>query len=250
VRLFSTPFVGAQVLLVVGLAALLWRAVAGSARQDKTTDASLRLSWLVPLAGWWLMAVLIYVMRLPVTYQHGRYLMPIIPALLVVGGVGAWIWLQPSSSRQILRLLSLAWLMSYGAVTLTFLVVGARSYALDTRFIETEMVATAQWLEANTPPDALVAAHDIGALGYVARRDLIDLAGLVSPEVIPFIRDEDALLRHVLEREADYLVTFPSWYPQMVTAPELEQVFTTDAPWAPAMGRDNMAVYAVRHPGE
>ena len=42
----------------------------------------------------------------------------------------------------------------------------------------------------NTPPDALIAAHDIGAVGYFGQRRLLDLAGLVSPEVIPFIRDE------------------------------------------------------------
>ena len=66
------------------------------------------------------------------------------------------------------------------------------------------------------PPDALVAAHDIGAIGYFARRPLLDLAGLVTPEVIPFIRDEPLLLAFILDREAAYVVTFPSWYPEMI----------------------------------
>jgi len=73
----------------------------------------------------------------------------------------------------------------------------------------------------------------------------VDLAGLVSPEVIPFIRDEDALLRYILARGADYLVTFPSWYPRMVQDPRLQPVFRTGAPWAPMLGGENMAVYRI-----
>ena len=40
--------------------------------------------------------------------------------------------------------------------------------------------AVAQWLDRNTPPNALIAAHDIGAMGYFARRPPLDLAGLIS----------------------------------------------------------------------
>jgi hypothetical protein len=70
---------------------------------------------------------------------------------------------------------------------------GARFYADDVSFIEEEMVATAKWIAANTPADAVIAAHDIGALGYFDRHRILDLAGLVSPEVVPFIRDETRL---------------------------------------------------------
>ncbi|MGC8838799.1 MAG: hypothetical protein ACP5UM_10325, partial [Anaerolineae bacterium] len=66
-----------------------------------------------------------------------------------------------------------------------------------------------------------------------------------SPEVIPFIRDEDALLQYILARGADYLATFPSWYPRMVQDPRLQPIFQTGAPWAPLLGGENMAVYRI-----
>jgi hypothetical protein len=239
-RLAATPWVGAQVLLLPGLAALVWPGWRGPAEAGRRVRRAL-----VPLAGWALTAIAVYAVRLPVTYQHGRYLMPLIPALLVLGGVGCWRWVRPGAERLLVRAASRAWLLAYGACALAFLALGARAYHWDTRFIETELVATARWLEAHTPEDALIAVHDIGAIGYFCPRDLVDLAGLVSPEVIPFIRDEDALLRYILARGADYLVTFPSWYPRMVQDPRLQPVFRTGAPWAPMLGGENMAVYRI-----
>lgn len=242
VRLLGTPWVGAQVLLLPGLLALVWP------WQTRTGDGA-RAScspWLLAiLAGWWVTVVVVYAMRLPVTYQHGRYLMPVIPALLILGGMGSYRWLRPSSARLLAWLASRAWLLGMGVLVLAFLVLGARAYSWDVRFIETELVATAHWLRANTPADSLVAVHDIGAVGYFAERDLVDLAGLASPEVVPFIRDEEALLEYVLGRGADYLVTFPSWYPQMVQDPRLRPVWKTGAPWAPALGGENVGVYQV-----
>ncbi len=45
-------------------------------------------------------------------------------------------------------------------------------------------VGMGQWLHDNTPPEAVVAALDIGAVGYVSQRRVLDLMGLVSPEVL------------------------------------------------------------------
>jgi len=55
----------------------------------------------------------------------------------------------------------------------------------------------------------LIAAHDIGALGFFGRHDtMIDLAGLVSPQVVPFIRDEPRLAAYMDERPVEYLIAF------------------------------------------
>jgi hypothetical protein len=87
----------------------------------------------------------------------------------------------------------------------------------------------------------VIAAHDIGAIGYFTERPLVDLAGLITPDVIPFIRDEKALLEFALSQDAAYLVTFPSWYPDMTA--NLAPVYETNSPWAISAGSDNMVVY-------
>ncbi|MEN8006687.1 MAG: hypothetical protein ABFS42_06695 [Candidatus Krumholzibacteriota bacterium] len=40
------------------------------------------------------------------------------------------------------------------------------------------------WLRSNTPEDAVVAALDIGALGFASDRTVLDLMGLVSPRIM------------------------------------------------------------------
>jgi hypothetical protein len=69
------------------------------------------------------------------------------------------------------------------------------------------------------------------------------LAGLVSPEVIPFIRDEARLREWLNASGADYLVTFPGWYPDLVRSRASAEVFRTRAPYSPAAGGENMVVY-------
>jgi hypothetical protein len=189
--------------------------------------------------------VALYVLRLP-PYQHGRYLIPVMPVLLIVGVLGL---LQVGDIKwRAARHWAVAWAWSAGLIMtqLAFLVLGARAYAQDVELIQTEMVATASWVARNLPPEAVVAAHDIGALGYLDYHDMIDLAGLVSPEVIPFLRDEDRLADYLDRRGASHLIAFPNLYPQL--AAESRLVFSSGGRLAEALGQGNMSVYCWRCP--
>ena len=138
------------------------------------------------------------------------------------------------------------WQFSLLLVTLGFVALGARSYGEDVGLIESEMVVTAKWVAAHLPPEAVIAAHDIGALGYFDDHELVDLAGLVSPEVIPFMRDESRLTEFLDQRRANYLIAFPAFYPEMTRASE--PVFTSGSKFAPAIGEMNMTVYHWANP--
>ncbi len=223
------PFLGAQALLGPGILLAAWRS--GRGRRWETL---ISLGWAVTL-------IAAYALRLPVIYQHGRYLIPVIPVFIALGVGGTAEWLRLNASDRWPRILSRAWLMATGLVLAAFWVIGARAYRRDVQIIETEMVTTARWVNRNTPPDALIAAHDIGALGYFGGRRILDMAGLVSPDVVPFIRDEDRLRDWLTRSGAEYLMTFPDWYPKLVD-PSLE-VFSTHAPYSPAEKGTNMAVY-------
>ncbi len=234
---FRVIFIGPQILLLPGLGYAGWLTF-------KERRLELGLVWL-----WWVGYLLLYGLRLPVTYQHGRYQMPAI-VWVVLLGVWGTARLVAHSRRAGLgrRVVSRALVAALGLLLALFSVIGAQTYARDVRFIETEMVTTARWLNANTAPNALIAAHDIGAIGYFTRRPLIDLAGLITPQVIPIIRNEPALWQFIQSSRADYLVTFPGWYPQLVANPALARQFATDSPWSPQAGGENMAVYRIIYP--
>jgi hypothetical protein len=177
--------------------------------------------------------------------------MPTIPFFLLLGMVGTASLVKPSSRSMALRVLSRGAMASTVLIVVAFLGLGARAYATDVAFIEGEMIAVSHWLEENTPPDSLIAVHDIGAVGYFTSRPLLDLAGLVTPEVIPFITDETRLIEFMQAQGASYVVFFPDWsdaYQRMAQDPRLERVFTTDFEWTQKQGHANMAVYRLKSP--
>lgn len=244
------PLIGAQVLLVPGI---LW--IIGTTIVRRRTDSDpprssevrtgTRLSTgasLLPLI-WAAGLIVVYAVRLPVTYQHGRYMIPIIPVLLVYGvGGGYMLW------HRLPRVPVRVWGISIIVLFIAFWGRGAVAYAEDTTVITCEMVSTAQWIDQNTTEDALIAAHDIGAIGYFSGRPLLDLAGLVSPDVIPIIRDEAALGKRIRSRGAEYLVAFPAWYPTLVRASWLEPVVQQKCSQTQKSGRDSMVIYRIVSP--
>ncbi len=242
-QLAAQPFIGVAVLLLPGIALLLRDQLATPEDEADTSSVTGRL-WRVAVPLAWVAAMIgAYALRLPVTYQHGRYLMPVIPVLVALGGAGAAGWVRTRSRRMGRRVISRAWVWAIGLVLAAFWVLGAQAYAVDVQIIQTEMVRTAKWIAGNTELDAVIAAHDIGALGYYGGRPVLDLAGLVSPEVIPFMRDEGKLAEWLDAEGADYVMTFPGWYTTLLLSPQAEQVYTSAGTASQQAGGENMAVY-------
>jgi hypothetical protein len=86
------------------------------------------------------------------------------------------------------------------------------------------------WLKQNTPVDATVFIPDIGAVGYCSQRKICDAAGLVSPQILKYLRSgmsyED-LIENKIYREvckSDYLVHRSS-KPHDLIQPDLEPLF-------------------------
>jgi hypothetical protein len=196
--------------------------------------------------------VLLYAWRLPVTYQHGRYLWPVLP-VIVLYGLAGWLAIGDALVRRYASSNSLRWVagraarLVFAVLLLIFLALGLQVYRQDVAFVNHEMVDAALWLGHNTPDLSLVAAHDIGAIGYFAGRPLLDLAGLITPEVIPMLDDEAALSDYVRASAADYLVTAPGWPYRLLTRPEAAVlVFSTNYSWTTEQGSNNVAIYRLR----
>lgn len=229
-QLFLVPWVGAQILLLPGLLYLTARQV--SSRQWLT---------LVPFA-WTVILPALYALRLPVAYQHGRYEMPVIPFIVLYGVLGTAMLL----SRLRNRIVRATWTLSTGALLVLFWLIGADAYSQDVAIIDCEMVQTARWVADHAPAQGIVAAHDIGALGFFHERPVIDLAGLVTPEVIPFIRDQARLREYLVTRQASLIVLFPDWYPTLTSDATFVPVYQRDCPLARQAGGTDMTVYRIR----
>jgi hypothetical protein len=224
--------IGVGAILLPGLPILLLRSIR-------------RRDWEILACMIWLVGfVFIYAFRLPVTYQHGRYIIPAMPVyfLLAFFGMISWFKVREPAFRR--RIIGRVWVVSCGAVLWGFLILGARTYAKDVALIDSEMVVTSRWISENTEPDAVIAAHDIGALGFFGNRSILDLAGLVTPEVIPFIRDESRIAVFMDEYGADHLMSFPGWYPELIKLGS--PLYCTEGNISPTQGGENMCVYRWR----
>jgi hypothetical protein len=161
---------------------------------------------------WFLGYMFIYLMRMP-PYQHARYLIPAFPVIYLWGILGMIDFvLAPKANKRIV----FGWQVLLGTMCIIFSYIGAHQNAYDVYWIESEMVQTAKWVQQNIPPDKLLAVHDIGALGYYVPNPMVDMAGLITPDVVPFIRDSAKLKDYLNLRSADYLIVFPGQYSKLV----------------------------------
>jgi arabinofuranosyltransferase len=189
-------------------------------------------------------------------YQHGRYLMPLIPCNAVLGVYGllearklarrrGW-RPKPGSPYYLGVLISALVILGTGwrLPTMTGL------YAWNVDNINEMHVALGQWVADHTPPDALLALNDIGAITYVSERPVVDLAGLITPEIIPLLRapDRDSRLIALLAaRNVQYVIIFPNWFPGLASRDDLlETIHQVTLERNTVAGGDTMVVYQAR----
>jgi hypothetical protein len=165
-------------------------------------------------------------------FQEGRYSIHLIPLVLVL------LWGLTSRRLHLLRLV-------YLAIALWLLVPASWRYAWGVQNINAMQVAIGHWVSRSTPASAVLAVNDIGAIAFISRRPILDLMGLVTPEVLPYRRDGDAgVTRFVEERCPDYLIIFPAWFPRLSTQPDrYREVHRVTLEHNLVSGADTMVVY-------
>lgn len=179
--------------------------------------------------------MLLWVFALPVAYVVldfqvlSRYLVPVVPAVIVLGAT-AWRKLVAGAANAGMRRAAIALFASVAiaqSVVFYEVVVVPPTRAFS-EALETVLGGMGRWLEANAPADALVASPDIGAIGYYSHRRILDLGGLVTPEInrmrreidVEIIIDEGLYLRF----GPDYLVDRNA-FPERFSGAVIEGVF-------------------------
>jgi arabinofuranosyltransferase len=171
-------------------------------------------------------------------FQEGRYSIHLLPLALVAVAAGA------GTLGRWRRALTLAWL----ALALWALVPAAERYAWGVQNIEAMQVALGRWVDAHAPRTARLAVNDIGAIAFVSRREILDLMGLVTPEILPYRRQgEDGVIRFVQESCPDYVIVFPTWFPRLTARADLlEPLHQVRLARVEVSGGPEMVVYRVK----
>ncbi len=231
---------GGQLLLVPGMVAYLFL----------LTRSRSFILYALPL-GWSAALILLYAATLPLDIQHGRYVIPALPAAIFAGVVGmAWLLRRTRASlvgRVLVRVAALSAVLLFLATTF---LLGLRAYVQDVAIIDQEMVATAFWIRDHLPPEDLLVTHDIGAVGYFAPRPILDIAGLVNPEIVPMMQDPDAMWAYMQAQGGRYLMALDTQIPgRNLEDPRLCPVFNTQGEAAIRAGGSNMITYELAWDG-
>jgi hypothetical protein len=167
----------------------------------------------VGVLPWILITQVMFWLLLPIevgTYE-GRYLHPLMPFLFILAGDGFSVLLHKTGKYRIPRWALAVFLAALTGIFYFNLVSMHFSYVDDKAGIRNNNIWSVEWLQANAPPGIRVATHDIGALRYLGRYELVDLSGLTDEEAMARNRDERGQLEYLFARRPDYLVGDAGW---------------------------------------
>jgi hypothetical protein len=194
-------------------------------------------------------------------FQEGRYSIHLLPLVVVVVAVALgtrdggsfslgtgtdkpphasavpaprrYVWLAPVTF--------VVWL----ALAATALVPAATRYGWAVQNINAMQVHLGHWVDAQLPKSARIALNDIGAIAFFSRREVIDLMGLVTPEIIPYRRrGESGVMEFVSEACPEYVIIFPAWFPRLAASTEtLQPIYRVRLQRNEVAGAAEMVVY-------
>ncbi len=166
-----------------------------------------------------LLFVLMYFIKLPYAHRFGRYMMPLIPFFILTATIGFRDMSRIINKYTNNPLFSKS--IFYILIAVTYF-MGVKNfdenrelYAVQCKYIYDRQVLAAQWLEKYTEENDIVATHDVGAIGYYSNRKIVDVAGLVTPELIGKINDlnyVEYLQTYMKEKGVTYLAFLREWY--------------------------------------
>ena len=165
----------AVILLLGLLGPVMWKAVrrAGQlVRRPRFEDHQQRA--LLVLLGWFVLHNLAYWIKLPTPGTASRYQVVNHVAWWLLLGAGVWRF-RPQRERC----WQVAWVLLFLAGWNTF--YWRQVYAADVRHMRDVRLAAAEYVRTELPPEAVIAAHDIGALGWRMDHRCIDMGGLIDP---------------------------------------------------------------------
>lgn len=185
--------------------------------------------------------------------QTGRYSSYLVPLAVILAGI-AVASLKPALERS-------GWLKrgdTVLALVLGCLILvgnggGAIRYGQDVSCINMMQVALGKWA-AKLPTGTLLAANDVGAIPYFSRLEVIDTMGVTDPSIVPYLHKYPGertrgLMEYLAKRKPDYLIVFPTWYPEVIDMHDLlTPVKGVGLNKNTICGDETMIVYAARWP--
>ena len=186
--------------------------------------------------------------------HHGRYLIPLIPfiniiSIYILRKIHIYIQSKEFKKYNLLRKISIALVLIF---SLNSTVVFANALGWNVENINNQQVKTANWLKISLPDEKAFGMNDIGAITFITKKYVVDMAGLVTPEVFQFqkLSYEDGareLFKLLKSKDVNYIIIYPEWYEYIMEnySVALEQVYSAKLEKNTISGGIEMFVYKI-----
>ncbi|HSP87622.1 MAG TPA: tetratricopeptide repeat protein, partial [Ignavibacteriaceae bacterium] len=163
----------------------------------------------------------VYYIKLPFAHRFGRYLMPVIPFYILISVYGIKIIFDFVSNRFVKRsaLLPNAVFIIYVLILAGIFInqnkKSQEEFTFFSKYHNDRHVSAGRWLKENTNESDVIATHDVGAIAFYSERKIIDMAGLITPELIAQINQRsysEYLNNYLAKNKVEYVVTLKNWF--------------------------------------
>lgn len=213
-----------------------------------------RLRYLNLIFLWVLILPLVMSVLIPNWRHHVRYMIPLIPFINLISVYLLFYILNQKFAEKVKYFLG--GFRRFTVVILIFsvpyFIVFAAALGKNTDNINSQQVKLAHWVSENVGRNETIAINDIGAITYLNGNKIVDMAGLVTPQILRYRQynwdDNLDSLNYLLKKNnVSYIIIYDHWFKEYLSKYGYQMEFVTSAILEEntICGGDEMKVYKV-----
>ncbi|MFZ1320036.1 MAG: hypothetical protein WAT71_00625 [Ignavibacteria bacterium] len=188
------------------------------------------------IALWTIFLPLISSVLIPNWRHHVRYTMPLIPFINIIAVYYLIILLNKNFLHKLKNIFYSKKYVPALIVLFSFFYYFIYAAALGKNVdnINSQQVKIAEWVKNNVGRDETIAINDIGAITFISKNRIIDMAGLVTPEILQYRNytwdDNLDSLNYLLKKnDVSYIVIYDHWFKEYLQKYGNQFTFITSA---------------------
>lgn len=185
---------------------------------------------------WIIFLPLVSSLLIPNWRHHVRYLIPLIPFINIASVYMLLVLLKTDilSGLKVILLKRNSLISLIIVFSFIYYIVYAVAFGRNTDNINDQQVTLAKWVNKNVGRNETIALNDIGAITFINKNRIVDMAGLVTPEVLRYRnyqwKDNLDSLNYLLKKNnVSYIIIYDEWFREYLNVYGKDLTFMTSA---------------------
>jgi len=183
---------------------------------------------------WTIFLPLISSLLIPNWRHHVRYMIPLLPFINLAA---IYLFMIIISNEKLLKNFiqkkrNAVWIIT--VISLIYFIVYAVLLGKNTGNINDQQVKLAKWVNENVGRNETIALNDIGAITFINKNRVIDIAGLITPEMLQYRNyygneNLDSVNYLLKKNNVSYIIIYDEWFKQYLEEYGKDLIFITSA---------------------